>query len=78
MKGWYESGRFGPDAVEAISAAVLTESLLGGVTTVANQHYFFPAGSSLPYVEATLAAAAASGSACTRAGARSRWDPIPT
>jgi len=57
VKGWYGDGRFGPDAVEAVSAAVLTESLLGGVTTVADQHYFFPSGSSLPYVEATLAAA---------------------
>jgi len=57
VKGWYADGRFGPDAVQAISAAVLTESLLGGVTTVADQHYFFPAGASLPYVEATFAAA---------------------
>jgi len=57
VKGWYADGRFGPDAVQAISAAVLTESLLGGVTTVADQHYFFPAGESLPYVEATFAAA---------------------
>jgi cytosine/adenosine deaminase-related metal-dependent hydrolase len=57
VKGWYRDGRFGPDAVEAVSAAVLTESLLGGVTTVADQHYFFPAGASLPYVEATVAAA---------------------
>jgi cytosine/adenosine deaminase-related metal-dependent hydrolase len=57
VKGWYTEGRFGPDAVQAISAAVLTESLLGGVTTVADQHYFFPAGASLPYVEATFAAA---------------------
>jgi 8-oxoguanine deaminase len=38
VKGWYADGRFGPDAVQAISAAVLTESLLGGVTTVADQH----------------------------------------
>jgi 8-oxoguanine deaminase len=57
VKGWYADGRFGPDAVAAISAAVLTESLLGGVTTVADQHYFFPAGRSLPYVEATVDAA---------------------
>ena len=58
VKGWYTDGRFGPDAVQAISAAVLTESLLGGVTTVADQHYFFPTGTSLPYVESTVNAAA--------------------
>lgn len=57
VKGWFEAGRFGPDVVEAVAAAVLTESLLGGVTTVADQHYFFPSGPSLPYVEATVAAA---------------------
>jgi 8-oxoguanine deaminase len=57
VKGWYRDGRFGPDAVAAISTAVLTESLLGGVTTVADQHYFFPTGPSLPYVEATVEAA---------------------
>ena len=57
VKGWWRDGRFGPDAVGAISAAVLTESLLGGVTTVADQHYFFPAGASLDYVEATVDAA---------------------
>jgi cytosine/adenosine deaminase-related metal-dependent hydrolase len=57
VKGWHTEHRFGPDAVQAISAAVLTESLLGGVTTVADQHHFFPAGASLPYVEATVAAA---------------------
>jgi 8-oxoguanine deaminase len=61
VKQWHRDGRFGPDAVEAVSAAVLTESLLGGVTTVADQHYFFPSGPSLPYVEATVAAAATVG-----------------
>jgi cytosine/adenosine deaminase-related metal-dependent hydrolase len=58
VKGWWADGRFGPDAVGAVSAAVLTESLLGGVTTVADQHYFFPAGPSDGYVEATVASAA--------------------
>ncbi len=57
VKGWWRDGRFAPDAVGAISSAVLAESLLGGVTTVADQHYFFPAGPSLDYVEATVAAA---------------------
>jgi cytosine/adenosine deaminase-related metal-dependent hydrolase len=61
VKGWYQLGRFGPDVVASVAAAVLTESLLGGVTTVADQHYFFPAGASLPYVEATIEAAATVG-----------------
>jgi 8-oxoguanine deaminase len=58
VKGWYQAGGFGPEVVGAVAAAVLTESLLGGVTTTADQHYFFPAGPSLPYVEATIDAAA--------------------
>ena len=49
--------RSGPTRVEAMATAVLTESLLGGVTTVADQHYFHPAGPTLPYVEATIEAA---------------------
>ncbi len=55
--GWWRAGRFEPDDVGAIAAAVLTESLLGGVTTVADQHYFHPAGRTRPYVEATIVAA---------------------
>lgn len=61
VTSWWRAGRFEPEAVEAIAAAVLAESLLGGVTTVADQHYFHPAGRTLPYVEATIAAAAAVG-----------------
>jgi cytosine/adenosine deaminase-related metal-dependent hydrolase len=57
VKGRYKAGAFGPETVRAVAAAVLTESLLGGVTTVADQHYFFPAGPSLPYIEATIEAA---------------------
>lgn len=53
----WRRGRFGPEVVEAVAAAVLAESALGGQTTVADQHYFFPAGPSLGYVEATVAAA---------------------
>jgi cytosine/adenosine deaminase-related metal-dependent hydrolase len=58
LKGWFQAGAFGPEVVAAVATAVLTESLLGGVTTVADQHYFFPSGTSLPYVEATIDAAA--------------------
>lgn len=61
VAGWWRAGRFEPDAVEAVAAAVLAESLLGGVTTVADQHYFHPAGLTRPYVEATIAAAGAVG-----------------
>ena len=57
VKGWYRAGVFGPEVVGAVATAVLTESLLGGVTTVADQHYFFPSGQSLPYIEATIQAA---------------------
>jgi 8-oxoguanine deaminase len=58
VKQRWQAGHFGPDVVEAVATAVLAESLLGGQTTVADQHYFFPVGVSLPYVEATAAAAA--------------------
>jgi 8-oxoguanine deaminase len=61
VRGRYDEGRFGPDVVGAVATAVLAESLLGGQTTVADQHYFIPAGRSLPYVEATVAAAATVG-----------------
>jgi len=55
---WANQGRFTPEVVGALAAAGLTESLLGGVTTVADQHYFFPAGKTLPYIEHTIEAAA--------------------
>lgn len=57
--GRFERDRFGAKEVRAIARAVLAESLLGGITTVADQHYFFP-GSAIPapaYVEATIEAA---------------------
>ena len=57
FKQWWQAGRFEPAHVEAIAAAVLCESLLGGVTTVADQHYFHPAGPTRPYVESTIEAA---------------------
>jgi len=57
VKQWWQAGRFEPEHVRAIATAVLTESLLGGVTTVADQHYFHPAGETRPYVEETIAAA---------------------
>ena len=72
-------GASSPTHVEAIAAAVLTESLLGGVTTVADQHYFHPAGPTLALRGGDdRAAAESSASGCTRAAARSPSVPIPT
>src|SRR5262245_34760428 len=57
FKQWWQAGAFEPRHVQAIATAVLAESLLGGVTTVADQHYFHPAGPTRPYVESTIVAA---------------------
>jgi cytosine/adenosine deaminase-related metal-dependent hydrolase len=57
IKQWWHSGRFEPEHVRAVATAVLTESVLSGVTTVADQHYFHPAGVTRPYVEETIGAA---------------------
>ncbi|MFN8232934.1 MAG: hypothetical protein U0V56_05520 [Actinomycetota bacterium] len=47
-------GRFNDAGlVSAVARAALVESLLGGVTTTADQHYFFPGGRPGGYVEAT-------------------------
>jgi cytosine/adenosine deaminase-related metal-dependent hydrolase len=54
---WDEQGRLTPDGIGAIAAAGLAESLLGGVTTVADQHYLHPNGPTRPFIEATIAAA---------------------
>lgn len=55
--GWWRDGLFTPELVGAVARAALLESLLGGVTTTADQHYFFPGGRPDPYVEATVEAA---------------------
>ena len=54
---WWEQGRFTPETVGAAARAGMVESLLGGVTTLADQHYFFPAGVTEPYIEAIIEAA---------------------
>jgi 8-oxoguanine deaminase len=54
---WWREGRFTDGFVSAIARAALLESLLGGVTTTADQHYFFPGGLPGGYVEATIEAA---------------------
>jgi cytosine/adenosine deaminase-related metal-dependent hydrolase len=58
---WHRDGRLTPSFIEAIAAAGLAESVLGGVTTVADQHYLHPAGPTEPFIEATIAAARAIG-----------------
>lgn len=54
---WWSDGAFGPDQVQLFARAGLAESLLGGVTTVADQHYFHPAGQTQPYIESIIEAA---------------------
>jgi cytosine/adenosine deaminase-related metal-dependent hydrolase len=78
VRAQHAAGRFGPDAVEAVAAAVLTESLLGGQTTVADQHYFHPAGPTQPYVEATIGAAGALGVRLTAARGTLTLGPEPS
>lgn len=78
VRAQHAAGRFGPEAVEAVATAVLTESLLGGQTTVADQHYFHPAGRTEPYVEATIAAAAGLGVRLTAARGTLTLGPEPS
>jgi cytosine/adenosine deaminase-related metal-dependent hydrolase len=54
---WWRNGRYTPETVAALARAGMVESLLGGVTTVADQHYVFPGGVTLPYIEAMIEAA---------------------
>lgn len=56
LQRWQE-GHFGVETVHALAAAGMVESLLCGVTAVADQHYFFPGGTTIPYIEATIEAA---------------------
>ena len=54
---WDADGRLTPELVGALAACGLAESLLGGVTTVADQHYLHTAGPTRPHIEATIEAA---------------------
>jgi 8-oxoguanine deaminase len=61
----WRAGAYGPEAVRALARAALVESLLSGVTTVADQHYHFPGhlpghgpGSTPPLLEGVIEAAA--------------------
>jgi cytosine/adenosine deaminase-related metal-dependent hydrolase len=61
---WWREGRFTPDSLRALARAAFAESLLGGVTTVADQHLFFPGdpetrGATVePWMEGLIEAAA--------------------
>ncbi len=55
--GWWRDGKFGPDVIREVARAVLLESLLGGITTVADQHLFFPGATADSYIDATIEAA---------------------
>ncbi|MBE1583761.1 amidohydrolase [Nonomuraea angiospora] len=57
LRRWQE-GRFRAADIGAIARAALAESVLGGVTTVADQHTVFPGEEPEPYVEAVIEAAA--------------------
>ncbi len=54
---WWRNDHFTPEAIATMARAGMVESLLCGVTTVADQHYFFPGGVTAPYIEATIEAA---------------------
>jgi cytosine/adenosine deaminase-related metal-dependent hydrolase len=51
---WWRDGALTPDMIGAVASAGLAESVLGGVTTVADQHYLHPAGPTQPFIEATI------------------------
>ncbi len=53
----WKTGRFTPERIGTVATAGMVESVLSGVTTIADQHYVFPGGDSAPYVEAIIAGA---------------------
>lgn len=58
---WSARGALTPDSVGVLAQAGMVESQLSGVTTIADQHYFHPAGDTLPFIEKTIEAAASIG-----------------
>jgi cytosine/adenosine deaminase-related metal-dependent hydrolase len=54
---YWNKGLFTPESVGLVAKAGMVESLLGGVTTVADQHYVFPGGVSDPYIESMIESA---------------------
>jgi len=57
----WRNGHFTPASVGAVSRAGMVESLLGGVTTVADQHYVYLDGKTEGYIEAMIEAALQTG-----------------
>lgn len=53
----WKTAQFTPESVGLVATAGMVESLLSGVTTIADQHYIFPGGGSDPYVESIIAGA---------------------
>ena len=54
---WWRDGHFTPETIATMARAGMVESLLCGVTTVADQHYYYPGGVTDPYLEAIIEAA---------------------
>ncbi|MCZ7531973.1 MAG: amidohydrolase family protein [Acidimicrobiia bacterium] len=53
----WRSDRFTPESVGLVAKAGMVESVLSGVTTIADQHYIFPGGRSDSYIESMISAA---------------------
>lgn len=53
----WKAGKLGPDEIGRAVRAIMLESLLSGVTTIADQHLFFPEGSAGSYIESIIEAA---------------------
>ena len=58
---WWRDGHFTPETIATMARAGMVESLLCGVTTVADQHYYYPGGVTEPYLEAIISEAQAVG-----------------
>ena len=58
---WWREGHFTPETIATMARAGMVESLLCGVTTVADQHYYYPGGVTEPYLEAIIEEALAVG-----------------
>ena len=57
----WRDGHYSPASVGAVARAGMVESLLGGVTTVADQHYVFLDGKTEPYIEEMIDGATQTG-----------------
>jgi 8-oxoguanine deaminase len=69
----WRAGRLGAAEQRVIARAALIESVLGGITTVADQHLFFPGREPEPTSRRPSPPRVRSVCACTPAAARSRF-----